>query len=158
MFAGDLLPLSDTAHLHFELSDLEWAATTAQPAAGHAGESYSQDQAVSPNEQQSNSSGSSAEESLDENLPADWGVHILTLLSKTRSPLAEPPPAASANAADTAYQTSSAQDQSDPQTTDRAVKTREKNKRSQKRHRDRIKVGIHMLTCICSSLQYLFAN
>lgn len=141
MFGLDLPPFSDPPQLNFELSDLEWAASTAQPDNSSALEPSSQAQAVHPPAQQSNSSGSSVEESLEKILPADWGVHILTLLSKDRRPLMEPRPATSANAADTAYQTSSAQDQSDQHPVDKAVKQREKNKRAQKRHRDRIKVG-----------------
>lgn len=139
MFGLDLLPLSDAAHLNFELSDLEWAASTAQPGTSAALVPCSQAQVLQPAAQESNSSGSSVEESIDSALPDNWSIHILTLLSKDRSPV-EPRPATSANAADTAYQTSSAQEQSDAQPLDKAIQQREKNKRAQKRHRDRIKV------------------
>lgn len=138
MFNLDLIPLSDAAHLNLEFNDLEWAASMAQADAAPAVE-YPQ--------AQSNSSGS-AVEPLDSILPEDRGLHFLTLLSKGR-PSAEPRSAASANA-DTACMTSPAQVQSDAHLVDKLVVQREKNKRAQKRHRDRMRVRLTLKCDRCA--------
>ena len=141
-FGSGLLPLSEPAHFNLDLSDLEWAASTAQADAAHKIEPSTQAQAGSI-PAQSNSSGSEVEP-LDSILPAKRGLHFLTLLSKGRPPV-EPRSAASANA-DTACQRSSAPGQTDAQAVDKVVVQREKNKRAQKRHRDRMRVR-HALNC-----------
>lgn len=138
MYGLGLLASSDTAHLNVELNDLEWAATT-QADAVRATELSQQAPAMASQVQESGSSGR-AVEPLDSVLPANMGLHFLTLLSKTRPPVPELRSAASANA-DKAHQTSSAQVQSDAQPVDKTVKKREKNNRAQKRCRDRMRVG-----------------
>ena len=140
MFSLDLLPLSEPAHLNLDLSDLEWAASTADAA--YTTEPSMQAEARSA-PAQSNSSGS-AVEPLDNILPANRGLHYLTLLSKGRPPV-QPRSAASADA-DTACQRSSTQAQTDAQSVDKVVVQREKNKRAQKRHRDRLRVR-HAMNC-----------
>lgn len=141
MFNLDLLPLTDAAHLNLEFNDLEWAASMAQADAAPAIEPAGYPQA------QSNSSGS-AVEPLESILPANRGLHFLTLLSKGRPP-AEPRSAASANA-DTACRTSPAQVHSDAQLVDKLVVQREKNKRAQKRHRDRMRVRLTLKCGLCA--------
>ena len=150
MFSLDLLPLSEQAHLNLDLSDLEWAASTAQADAAPTIEPSMQTQVRSA-PAQSNSSGS-AVEPLDNILPAKRGLHFLTLLSKGRPPV-QPRSAASANA-DTACQRSSAQAQTDAQPVDKVVVQREKNKRAQKRHRDRMRVS-HALNCGLGACHFL---
>lgn len=152
MFSLDLLPLSEPAHLNLDLSDLEWAASIAQADAVPTLEPSTQTQAESASEQ-ANSSGS-AVEPLDNILPDKRGLYFLTLLSKTRPP-AEPRSAASANA-DTACERSSAQAQTDAQIVDKVVVQREKNKRAQKRHRDRMRVR-RALNCGLDVVSYLLS-
>lgn len=137
MFGLGLLPVSDTAQLNFELSDLEWAATT-QADAVRASEPTLQAPAITPPVQESDGSDRAVEQ-LYSVLPANRGLHFLTLLSKSRSPFPKPRSAASANA-DTARQKCSAQVQSYAQPIDKTMKLRETNKRAQKRHRDRTRV------------------
>lgn len=142
MFSLDLLALSEPAHLNIDLSDLEWAASTGQADASPTIEPSTQAQSRSAPTQ--SNSFDCAVEPLDNILPAKRGLHFLTLLSKGRPPV-EPRSAASA-IADTACQRSSAQAQTDAQPVDKMVVLREKNKRAQKRHRDRMRVR-HALSC-----------
>lgn len=137
MFGLGLLPLSDTAQLNSELSDLEWAAK-AQADAVRALEPTLLAPATTPPVQESDGSDRAVEQ-LYSVLPANRGLHFLTLLSKSRSPFPKPRSAASANA-DTARRKCSAQVQSDAQPVDKTVKQRETNKRAQRRHRDRTRV------------------
>ncbi len=151
MFGLGLVPLSDTAHLTLELSDLDWAATT-QADAVRASEPSLQAPAIASPVQESESSRAveALPEPLDSFLPANRGLHYLTLLSKSRPPFPELRSAASANA-DKAHQTSSAQVQTGAQPADKTMKQREKNKGAQKRHRDRIRVRhTQMLEDNCS--------
>ena len=153
MFSLDLLALSEPAHLNINPTDCEWAASTAQANASPTIERATQAQARSA-PAHSNSSGC-AVEPLDNILPAKRGLHFLTLLSKGRPPV-EPRSAASANA-DTACQRSSVQAQTDAQPVDKVVVLREKNKRAQKRHRDRIRVR-HALTGLAACHLLAWSN
>ncbi|KAL0033950.1 hypothetical protein WJX77_012326 [Trebouxia sp. C0004] len=122
------------------MGDLDWAGSTSQPQFSGSSEPCPQKLAVASPAPASHSSG---ENSLGTALPANWGVHILTLLSKNRDEPGENNSAASASG--TASQAKAAQCQS--QTVhqaqpDMASKQREKNKRAQKRHRDRQKAKV----------------
>ena len=139
MFGVELLPLAEAQHLNFELGDLDWAGSTSQPEVSGYTEPCPETLAVASPAPVSNSS---RENSLGTALPANWGVHILTLLSKNRDEPAEHNSASSA--CGTASQ-AQAQSQAVHQAqSDKASKQREKNKRAQKRHRDRQKVMLCM--------------
>ena len=144
MFGVELLPLVEAQHLNFGLGDLGWAGSTSQPEFSDSTEPYPEVLAVASPAPASNSP---MENSLGTALPANWGVHILTLLSKNRDEPGENNSAASASG--TASQAKAAQAQSQAvhqaQQPDKASKQREKNKRAQKRHRDRQKVVLCML-------------
>ena len=142
MFGVELLPLAEAQHLNFELGDLDWAGSTSQPEVSGYTEPCPETLAVASPAPVSNSS---RENSLGTALPANWGVHILTLLSKNRDEPAEHNSASSA--CGTASQAKGAQAQSQAvhqAQSDKASKQREKNKRAQKRHRDRQKVMLCM--------------
>lgn len=158
MFGMDFLPLSDVHQLNFELSDLDWAGNTSQAGFSASTEPCSQAHAVTSQAQVSDGSHSSQGDSLGTALPENWGVHILTLLSKSRDQPAEDRSTASANGVDAAHQACSAQDHSQivalpAQLPDKATKQREKNKRAQKRHRDKQKV--RLLQCCQTGLNFL---
>ena len=143
MFGADLLPLSDTHQLDFELGDLDWTGNPTQAEFSASTEPYDQAPLCCP-AQASFVTHSSLEDTLDTVLPVNWGVHILTLLSKNRDQ-PEDRTAASGNGSDGAHQTSSGQDQSQitahpPEQPDKVSRQKEKNKRAQRRHRDKQKV------------------
>lgn len=142
MFGADLLPLSDTHQLDFELGDLDWTGNPTQAEFSASTEPYDQAPLCCP-AQASFVTHSSLEDTLDTVLPVNWGVHILTLLSKNRDQ-PEDRTAASGNGSDGAHQTSSGQDQSQitahpPEQPDKVSRQKEKNKRAQRRHRDKQK-------------------
>lgn len=137
MFGVELLPLAEVQHVNFELGDLDWAGSTSQPEVSGYTEPCPEILTVASPAPVSNSS---QENSLGTALPANWGVHILTLLSKNRDEPGENNSASSA--CGTASQAKGAQAQSQAvhqAHPDKASKQREKNKRAQKRHRDRQK-------------------
>lgn len=143
MFGVELLPLAEAQPLNFELDDLDWAGSTSQPEFSGYTEPCPEILAVASPAPASNSSGENS--LLGTALPANWGVHILTLLSKNRDEPGENNSAASASG--TASQAKGAQAQSQAvhhAQPDKASKQREKNKRAQKRHRDRQKVMLCM--------------
>ena len=142
----DMTPLSEILeghHLGFEASvlEMEWGWDD-QPEFSATTEPESPKRACSPPTHGSEGSQSSQDDSLGTVLPANWGVHILTLLSKSRDVPVPVTSAASATRQD-AQPASSAQAQSliTLQEPDKASKQREKNKRAQKRHRERQKVS-----------------
>ncbi|DBA93376.1 TPA: hypothetical protein ACH3X2_003648 [Trebouxia sp. C0005] len=139
MFGIDLLPLAEAQHLNLELGDLDWAGSTSQPEVSGYTEPCPCPEILAVATPAPLSS-SSKEKSLRTALPANWGVHILTLLSKNRDEFGENKSAASASG--TASQAKGAQAQSQAvhqAQPDKANKQREKNKRAQQRHRDRQK-------------------
>lgn len=142
MFGAELLPLAEAQHLNFDLGDLDWAGSTSQPEVSGYTEPCPE---ILPVASPAPLSHSSQENSLGTALPANWGVHILTLLSKSRDEPGEYNSASSA--CGTTSQAKGAQDQSQAvhqAQSDKASKQREKNKRAQKRHRDRQKVVLCM--------------
>ena len=142
MFGVELLPLAEVQHVNFELGDLDWAGSTSQPEVSGYTEPCPEILTVASPAPVSNSS---QENSLGTAPPANWGVHILTLLSKNRDEPGENNSASSA--CGTASQAKGAQAQSQAvhqAQSDKASKQREKNKRAQKRHRDRQKVMLCM--------------
>lgn len=140
----DMMPLSEILeghHLGFEASVLEMErAWDDQHEFSATTEPDSPKRACTPPTYGSEGSQSYQDDSLGTVLPANWGVHILTLLSKSRVVPVPDTSAASATRQD-AQPASSAQAQSQItlQEPDKASKQREKNKRAQKRHRDRQK-------------------
>ncbi len=153
MFGVELLPLAEAQHLNFELGDLEWAGSTSQPEVSGYTEPCPEILAVASPAPVSNSS---RENSLGTALPANWGVHILTLLSKNRDEPGENYSAASASGTASQAKAAQAQSQAVHQAQpDKASKQREKNKRAQKRHRDRQKVTLCMP---CPSSNYAVSD
>ena len=146
----DLVPLSEILESHqlgFEPSDFgaieqhSWDAEPEFTASTEPTEPSIKQHAAKPSTDMSEGSQSSQEDSLGTVLPANWGVHILTLLSKSRVSPPQDCSAASANKADNQQATSAqAQSQVTTQDPERASRQREKNKRAQKRHRDKQRV------------------
>lgn len=161
MLGMDLLPLSDAHQLNFELNDLDWAGSTSQAGFSASTELCSAARDLASPASVSHCSHSSLEDALGTACPANWGVQILTLLSKKRDQPGEERSAASADGSDLACQTSSAQDRSQEvappsQHCDKASKQREKNKRAQQRHRTKQKVRscCPMYWCISTDIVF----
>ena len=146
MYAANFPSVSDAGlHLNFDFSELDFAAN-AIDGPSVSSQLCSQVASVGPKPvQYSVDSASSQEATADTTLPGDWGLRILSLLSKDRTQAVaaqdNTSPSESING-DCCQQPSeqATLDFSDQPADQREQKQREKNKRAQKRHRERLKV------------------
>lgn len=149
MFAADYrdFPSVSDAHLHlnFDVSEFDFNANVID---GPSVSLQLCSQAASVGQrpvQHSVDSASSQEETADTTLPNDWGLRMLSMLSKdrTHTPAAQASTSPSESINGDCQQAASEQaatELSDQPAEEREQRQREKNKRAQKRHRERLKV------------------
>lgn len=136
-------------HLNFDVSEFDLTAN-AIDGPSISSQLCSQVASVCPRPGQYSADSASSQEDADTSLPNDWGLRILSLLSKDRTQAAtadcNTSPSESING-DCQQQASeqAATEPRDQPVEDRDTRQREKNKRAQKRHRDRLKVLQHSL-------------
>lgn len=146
MYAANFPSVSDAGlHLNFDVGEFDFTAN-AIDGQSMSSQLCSQVASAGPKlVQYSVDSASSQEETADTTLPSDWGIRILSLLSKDRTQAAaaqgNTSPSESING-DCCQQPSEQNtlELSDQPAEQREQKQRDKNKRAQKRHRERLKV------------------
>ena len=147
MYAVNFPPVSDVQlNYNFDVSDLDFD-TSAVEARSTSSQLDSQSFSAActrPHRKDTAADSHSSKEDAAEALPSDWGIHILSMLSKDRTEPPAPDVHTTNAAANETPEIAPKQESLGEPATDQAVaEEREKkrrNQRAQKRHRDRQKV------------------